>query len=124
MRLFSSTPHQSTLRRLGLGLILCGDGGCAVGVEAPPQPGSPAAQAVAGLPAVIAASEAAARHAADAEGVAARLRAGELTEAEAQAELERLTAAAEVELGRAREALEAAKAPLRTAGPAVGATRP
>ena len=98
--------------------------GCAVGTNEPPRPGSPAAQAVLALPAVIAASEAAARHAAEAEGVAARLRAGELTQAEAQAELERLTAAAEAETARAREALDAVKAPLRRPDGAAGPTGP
>ncbi|MCK6520707.1 hypothetical protein L6R49_04620, partial [Myxococcota bacterium] len=57
---------------------------------------------------------------AEAEGVAARLRAGELTEAEAQAELTRLTAAAEADLSRAKAALEAAKAPLRRSEHAAG----
>lgn len=98
--------------------------GCAVGVDAPPRPGSPAAQAVEALPDVITASEAAARHAAEAEGVAARLRAGELTEAEALAELDRLTAAAAAETARARAALESVKAPLRGAEGAAIPARP
>ena len=55
-------------------------GGCAVGTNAPPSPGSPAAEAVEALPELIAASEATARAAAEAEGVAARLRAGELSD--------------------------------------------
>ncbi len=98
--------------------------GCAVGGDAPPSPGSPAALAVDALPALVTASEAAARHAAEAEGVAARLRAGELTEAEAVVELERLTAAAEAETARARAALDAVKAPLRQPDGAAGLTRP
>ena len=107
-----------------LWLLLFGLGGCAVGVNEPPSPGSPAAQAVEALPELIDRSEAAARHAADAEGVAARLRAGELNEAEALAELERLTAAAEAETARARSALEAVRAPLRRQDDAAGPTGP
>lgn len=100
--------------------LALGLGGCAVGVDAPPRPGTPAAEAAAALSEVISASEAAAQRAAEAEGVAARLRAGELTEAEAQAELTRLTAAAEADLSRAKAALEAAKAPLRRSEHAAG----
>ena len=104
--------------------LIVGLAGCAVGTNAPPSPGSPAAQAVEALPAVITASEAAARNAAEAEGVAARLRAGELTQAEAQAELERLTAAAEAETARARAALDDVKRPLRQPDEAARPTRP
>jgi hypothetical protein len=124
MALSSLGLPQFTSRRLGAALLTSGLMGCAVGVDAPPSPGSPAAEAVEALPELIHRSEAAARHAADAEGVAARLRAGELTKAEALAELERLTAAAEAETARARSALEAVRAPLRRQDDAAGPTGP
>ncbi|MCK6516223.1 hypothetical protein L6R46_14345 [Myxococcota bacterium] len=128
MAVSSSELRQFTPRRLGVAgrlvLLPLVMGGCAVGTNAPPSPGSPAAEAVEALPELIAASEATARAAAEAEGVAARLRAGELSEAEAQAELERLTAEAEAETARARAALEAVKAPLRRGDGAAIPVRP